>query len=129
LWSPILLKKELINVPKQKPQDEVNEGTEQKNEEPSAGELSSDDQSLSGAVALQTNEPTPTTESIKPTTEKPDVEEVKPEPEVVTLKGWEDGREGTHSIHTKKGVFNFVNGKASFSSVIATELREAGYIE
>lgn len=121
--------KELINVPKQKPQDEVNEGTEQKNEEPSAGELSSGDQSLSDVAASQTTETTPTIESIKPTTEKSDVDEVKPEPEVVTLKGWEAEREGTHSIHTKKGVFNFINGKASFSSVIATELREAGYVE
>ncbi|MDH6373540.1 hypothetical protein M2444_005372 [Paenibacillus sp. PastF-3] len=116
-------------MPKQKPQDEVNKGTEQKNEESSAGELSSGDQSLSDAAASQTTETTPTTESIKPTTEKSDVDEDKLEPEVVTLKGWEAGREGTHSVHTKKGVFNFVNGKASFSSVTATELREAGYIE
>lgn len=120
--------RELMNVAKPKPQNDVIDGTEPKNELP-IGEVSNGDQPLSDTASTQTPDSTPTTEAIKTTAEKSDIDALQSEPEVVTLKGWEDGREGNHSIHTKKGVYNFVNGRASYSSVIAIELREAGYVE
>ncbi|MEC0136131.1 hypothetical protein P4H94_04415 [Paenibacillus macerans] len=47
----------------------------------------------------------------------------------VVLKGWQDGREGTHSIHLKKRIVSFVNGKANVTPELAEELQKAGYIE
>lgn len=47
----------------------------------------------------------------------------------VVLKGWQDGREGTHSIHLKKRIVSFVNGKANVAPELAEELQKAGYIE
>ncbi|MUG26057.1 hypothetical protein GNQ08_27220 [Paenibacillus macerans] len=47
----------------------------------------------------------------------------------VVLKGWQDGREGTHSIHLKKRIVSFVNGKTNVTPELAEELQKAGYIE
>ncbi|MMZ68871.1 hypothetical protein D1872_316170 [compost metagenome] len=47
----------------------------------------------------------------------------------VVLKGWQDGREGTHSIHLKKRIVSFVDGKSDVTPELAEELKEAGYIE
>ncbi|ASA20941.1 hypothetical protein [Paenibacillus donghaensis] len=49
--------------------------------------------------------------------------------ESVLLKSWEEGSEGIHTIHIKRGIFNFVNGKAEILPESAAELRQAGYIE
>jgi hypothetical protein len=49
--------------------------------------------------------------------------------EDVCLLEWPSEREGIHTIHTKDGIFNFINGRATFKVEIASKLREAGYIE
>jgi hypothetical protein len=67
---------------------------------------------------------TPETE---PTT--PPAEEIKPPKELVSLKGWDEGREGSLTVHLSEGIFTFINGKAEFSSEAAETLRKAGYIE
>ncbi|MDU5946296.1 MAG: hypothetical protein E6Z15_04385 [Paenibacillus macerans] len=47
----------------------------------------------------------------------------------VVLKGWQEGREGAHSIHLKNRIVGFVNGKADVTPELAGELKKAGYIE
>lgn len=74
----------------------------------------------------------PITEPPAPTTDeaKADDKVIIPSPkESVALKGWDNGREGAHTIHLKEGIFTFIDGKAEFSSEAAEALRQAGYIE
>lgn len=47
----------------------------------------------------------------------------------VTLKGWEEGRGGNHSIHLGKQIVSFTDGTATIPSDLAATLRESGYIE
>ncbi|AIQ70365.1 hypothetical protein [Paenibacillus graminis] len=49
--------------------------------------------------------------------------------ESVTLLGWEEGREGLHSVHIGVGIYSFKNGKAEFFPETAELLRASGYIE
>lgn len=51
------------------------------------------------------------------------------EPENVRLVDWPPEREGIHTVHTKDGIFSFINGVATFKAEVASKLREAGYIE
>ncbi|MFF2015003.1 hypothetical protein [Paenibacillus sp. NPDC058177] len=52
-----------------------------------------------------------------------------PPKESVALKGWEEGREGAHTIHLKEGIFTFIDGQAELSSEAAEALRQAGFVE
>ncbi|MDR0269635.1 hypothetical protein [Paenibacillus sp.] len=47
----------------------------------------------------------------------------------VILKGWVDGKKGTHSIHLKNRIVSFVDGRSELSPELAEELQKAGYIE
>ncbi|MEK5415170.1 hypothetical protein [Paenibacillus sp. FSL L8-0708] len=67
---------------------------------------------------------TPDTEPTAPPTV-----ETKPQKESVVLRGWDEGREGSHAVHLKEGIFTFINGKADFSPEAAEALRLAGYVE
>ncbi|GGF86859.1 hypothetical protein [Paenibacillus aceti] len=47
----------------------------------------------------------------------------------VILKGWHEGRKGTHSIHLKNRIVSFVDGRSDVTPELAEDLQKAGYIE
>lgn len=47
----------------------------------------------------------------------------------VILKGWHEGRKGTHSIHLKNRIVTFVDGRSDVTPELAEDLQKAGYIE